>query len=552
MAKKRNEIKKEDKWDLEVLFKDINDVYKEMDNINLLASKLIKYKNKIIDNLYSFLDLDDQISQKNEKVYVYTYLKYYEDMGDNNSKILKEKVDKFEEELSLKLSFALPELLSNKYDEILKKIKEDKKLDKYSFKLEKLFRYQKYTLSTKEEKIITAASNALGSVDDVFDNIDNVDIKLGYIKDDQGKKVELTNANYSVYIKSKNQSVRKQAFKHLYNYFIGLNNTIAACYTGSIKESFFISDIRKYSSPLEASLYQDNIPVSLYNNLIDEVHNYLPSMYKYELLRKKYLKLDKLHMYDIYLPLGKISEDKIPFNKGKEILFEALKPLGTNYIKDLNEAFDNGWIDKYENIGKRSGAYEWGNYGNHPYVSVNYMDDYNSLDTLGHELGHAMHTYYSNKKQDYIYAGYPIFLAEIASTVNETLIDSYFAKHAKNKEEKIYYLSNFLEKVRTTIYRQTMFAEFEKIIHDKYQSNIPITTQELNKTYYELNELYFGKNVVSDKEIAYEWSRIPHFYTPFYVYKYATGLSCALAIVSKLLTEDDYKDTYINKFLSIH
>jgi len=288
----------------------------------------------------------------------------------------------------------------------------------------------------------------------------------------------------------------------------------------------------------------------VYKTLIDTIHSNMSLMYDYMNVRKKLLGLDELHMYDIYVDLVESNNDKIDFEKGKEILFEALKPLGDKYLTDLKKAFDEKWIDIYPSEGKRSGAYSWGCYDSYPYLLLNYNDTVDAVSTMGHELGHSMHSYYSHKNQNYIDSQYPIFLAEIASTVNEVLINDYLYKNAKTKKEKIFYLTDFLETVRTTIFRQTMFAEFEKIMHEKEQNNIPLTEEEISNTYYELNKLYYGDNVVSDDNIRYEWSRIPHFYTPFYVYKYATGLSSALSIANRILKGDnETKENYL-KFLS--
>ena len=327
-----------------------------------------------------------------------------------------------------------------------------------------------------------------------------------------------------------------------------LINTLAATYKGVIKEDFFSCRVRKFNNPLEQSLYSDNINTSIYEKLIEEVHHFLPLMYRYFKVRNKYLGI-KSHLYDIYTDLGELPAAKIPYDEGVKHVIAALSPLGEEYIKELKQAFTDGWVDVYNNEHKRSGAYQWGVYKIHPYVSLNYEDNYDSVSTLAHELGHAMHSYYSDKSNDYHMAQYPIFLAEIASTVNEVLIDDYFYNKATSDEERIVYLSNFLDKVRATIYRQTMFAEFESIVHDEYQKNTPITAKYLCDTYYDLNKLYFGKNVVIDENIKYEWARIPHFYTPFYVYKYATGLIVALIIASDILSNvPGAKEKYL-KFL---
>ena len=348
----------------------------------------------------------------------------------------------------------------------------------------------------------------------------------------------------------KDQKVRKDTFETYYKYYINLKNTISSCYKGQIKENFFISNIRKFNSPLEYSLYHDNIDKKLYTNLIDACHkkNYL--IHDYMKLRKEYLDLKELHMYDIYVDLIKEKDENIELSECKNIIIEALMPLGQEYIKDLNRAFNESWIDYMPNDGKRSGAYEWSTYKVDPYVSINYENTMDSVNTLIHELGHAMHSYYSDKNNSYLYNSYPIFLAEIASTVNEVLLNEYLLKNAKSKEEKILYISKFLDKVRSTIFRQTMFAEFEMIMHDKYKDNIPLTEKEFSNTYYELNKLYYGANVISDLQIANEWSRIPHFYTSFYVYKYATGLCAALIIANDILNNKDGARENYMKFLS--
>jgi oligoendopeptidase F len=320
----------------------------------------------------------------------------------------------------------------------------------------------------------------------------------------------------------------------MYHYWESLKNTVASTYKGQIKENFFSSEIRKYENPLEQSLYADHIDPSVYYNLIDTVHKNLDKMYEYVDLRKKILKVDELHMYDVYVDLCEEEAKQIPFLEGKKILFEALKPLGETYLKDLEKAFTERWIDIYPNDGKKSGAYSWGTYDSYPYLLLNYNDTVDSISTMAHELGHSMHSYYS-KSQDYLYHQYPIFLAEIASTVNEILLNDYLYQNAKTKSEKMLYLNEFLDKIKGTLYRQTMFAEFEMKMHDKYQKGIPLTEEEISSTYYELNKLYFGPNMISDELIRYEWERIPHFYTSFYVYKYATGISAAVTFASDIL-----------------
>lgn len=553
MEKTREEIDVKDTWDLTKIYKSVDEFENDLSSIDKLVDDVVSYKGKIMessDSLYSFYIAYEKMDRMLMKLFIYASLNRDADTTNSKNQALKMRVMKKNEDISSKTSFISSEMLSVDYDLVLAYIKEDDRLKEFAFDLEKMFRYKSHTLSEAEEAIITEATNAFGTGSDAFNYIDNADINLGKIKDEEGNLVELTNSNYIKYMTSSNRNVRIAAFESMYNYFKGLKNTISACLKGNIKENFFLSKVKKYSSPLEASMYSDNIDISVYKNLIDTIHDNMNLMYDYMDLRKKVLGLDEMHMYDIYVDLVKIDNDDIPFEKGKEIVFNALKPLGDKYINDLKKAFDERWIDKYPNKGKRSGAYSWGSYDTYPYVLLNYNNTPDSVTTMAHELGHSMHSYYSDKNQNYFNSQYPIFLAEIASTVNEVLLNDYMYKNAKNKDEKIFYIVEMIDKIRSTIYRQTMFAEFEMIMHDKEADGIPLTEEEFSNTYYSLNKLYYGDNVVSDDLIRYEWARIPHFYTSFYVYKYATGLAAALAIATDILNgKDKARDAYL-EFLS--
>ena len=550
--KNRSEVPNEYRWDLSKMYKDNEAIEKDIDEVNSLTPKILEFKSHIMDSsktLYDFLKLTEKQDRIITNLYVYSKMNLDVDTKDNKSKALKMKIEKIEEGLSEKYSFIEPEMLNTDYSKVLDYIKENKYLEEYRFYLETIFRLKEHTLSLEEEEICSKALNAMGNCSEVFSNINNSDINLGTIKDEDGNEVELTSSNYQIFMKSKNRDVRISAFNGMYNYYKSLKNTLASSLLGEIKESYFVTNVKKYNSTLERSLFYDNIDKSVYTNLIDTIHKNMNLMYDYMAVRKKLLNLDEMHMYDIYVDLVDNKSDNIPFEEGKKILFEALKPLGDKYLKDLNKAFEEHWIDIYPSSGKRSGAYSWGSYDSYPYLLLNYNDTADAVSTMGHELGHSMHSFYS-KSQNYVDSNYPIFLAEIASTVNEVLINDYMYKNAKTKEEKIFYLTDFLDSVRTTIYRQTMFAEFEMLMHDKEQKGIPLTEEEISNTYYDLNKLYYGDNVVSDDNIRYEWSRIPHFYTPFYVYKYATGLSSALSIASRILKGDtDTRDNYLT-FLS--
>ncbi len=535
-VKSRKEIDEKYKWDLSSFFENTEEFLKAYEKVEQLIKEVVKFKGHIMessDSLYNFYKTYEKMDRLADKVIIYAFLVCDTDTTESSNQKLKAKADKLMNNIQSELSFVNPEMLEVDYDYVLN-ITKDSKFDEYRHDLENMFRFKEHTLSKEEESIIAKASNVLNVPDDIFYNLDNSDIKLGKIKTEDGSMVELTNSNYIKYLSSKNREVRKDAFNHMYEYFKGLKNSLASCLKGQVKGNFFISDLKKYNSPLEASLYSDNISINVYKNLIDCVHNNLDALYKYMELRKRALKLDEQHMYDIFVNLTGEEEINIPFDEGKKIVIEALKPLGDTYIKDLNKAFSERWIDIYPNIGKKSGAYSWGCYDSNPYVLLNYENNLDSVSTLAHELGHSMHSFYS-KKQTFINHSYPIFLAEIASTVNEILLNNYLYINAKTKEEKITYLTEFLDKVRTTLYRQTMFAEFEMLIHDKEKSNVPLTEEELSTTYYELNKLYYGDSVISDDYIRYEWSRIPHFYSSFYVYKYATGISIAIALASDIL-----------------
>lgn len=536
--KNRSEISEQFKWDIEKMFSNKDEINDCIESVKEIVSDLVKYKGKIMESgtsLYNMYHILNDYNRKIINLYVYSHMLCDSDTKNVENQSLKMQIDKFYEDTSEKLSFILPEMLEYDFDYVLKLINEEPKLELYKFDLEKTYRYKKHTLKAELEELITKANNAFGGCAEVFYNLDNSDINLGKIMDEDGNLVELTNSNYIKFMNSKNRSVRENAFNNMYKYWASIKNTVASSYKGQIKENFFNSSVKKYDSPLQMSLYADAIDESVYHNLIDTVHKNMNLMYDYVDLRKKILGVDQLHMWDVYVDLCDNIDSDIPFSRGKKILFEALAPLGEDYLNDLKKAFDERWIDLYPNVGKKSGAYSWGTYDSYPYVLLNYNNTVDSLSTMAHELGHSMHSYYSRKNQDYIYHDYPIFLAEIASTVNEILLNDYMYKNASTKKEKILYLNEFLDKIKGTLFRQTMFAEFEMIMHDKYQNNIPLTDEEFNKTYYELNKLYFGDNMVSDELISHEWKRIPHFYTSFYVYKYATGISAAIAIASDIL-----------------
>ena len=548
--KKREDINNLDKWDLTKIYVDKNAVaedFKRLDmyveNIKLLKGHLLSSYLKLERFFNSYIKLNQII----ERLDVYSMLYFYQDMTNYDAINLRERVNKKTESVLSMISFVEPEFLKASFKEV-KALISDSPLAKYEFYFAKLFREKKHILSSKDEQLLTKVSFSLLNSNNIYDNLNNSDLKLNPVIIN-GKEQELTPENFQIYLNNKDEHIRKQAFTNLYRYYASLNNTMYSLYLASIKENTFISQVRKYPSVLEMYLYNDNIPISLLNNLVNGIHKGIPELRKYENIRKDYLHLKEMHNYDLYRDLVDPLASNIPYEQAKTILFAALEPLGKDYASILKEALSNKWVDVYPNEGKRGGAYEISCFGVDPYVSLNYVNDFDSVSTLAHELGHAIHSYLTNKKQDYLYQGYPIFLAEIASTVNECLIDEYFINNAKDKKEKIYYLNNFLEKFRTTVFRQLMFSEFETKVYSDYQNGSDISPGYFNNTYLELNKMYYGDTVTYDDEIKYEWSRIPHFYTPFYVYKYASGYIIALSIVNKLKKDNTYYKKYL-EFLS--
>ncbi len=547
--KKRSEIADKYKWDLKAIFKNDQEVEDALQKLQLLIHQINAYQGKIMQDsntLYEFYQVYEQLIRLAGKTSRYAGLQADQDTKDTTAQALEMKVMHVLEELNEKTSWIVPEMLKTPYNVVENYLHENEKLAIYRFDLEKTYRYQKHTLSEREEEIISMASNAMETPDEVFNHLDNTDAHYGTIVNEEGKEVELTSENYGVYIESQNRDVRKNAFETLSHYWEGIKHTVAATLKGQIKATLFESKVHNYKSSLEASLYADHIDPSVYKNLIDTVHQNLDKMYDFMAFKKRQLGLDELHMYDIHVDLVKEDSHEYTFEETKEIILEALKPLGEKYIQDLKNGLENGWVDVYPNIGKKAGAYCTSSYDTHPYVLLNHYGNVGSVSTAAHELGHAMHYYYSIQNQPFIYYSYPIFSAEIVSTVNETILNDYMYRHAKTKNEKIIHLTKFLSNVRATIYRQTMFAEFEMIMHEKEANGIPLTEEEFSNTYYKLNQLYYGDGVISDDLIRYEWERIPHFYTPFYVYKYATGLSAAIAIATKILNGDtDTRDRYL-------
>jgi oligoendopeptidase F len=499
------------------------------------------FKGHVGESSQMLLRVLDAYSASNEifeRLYVYGNQKLHQDMGDSDSQQQAGELDVLMNRMSTAQSFMVPEILAIPEETLEQWYVEEPKLEFYRIYLEEILRLKPHTLDAGTEEILALAEDMSKAPSNIYAMFNNADLAFAPIENEQGKKVPLTQGVYVSLMQSQNRKVRKDAFSNLYREYSGFRNTMAAIYEANVRQSAFFAKVRHYDTSLEAALDENHIPVSVYDNLIASVREHMEPMYRYMNIRKKVMGLDELHMYDIYVPLVKDADRKIPFENAKELVKEGLKPLGEEYQGLLQEGFDNRWIDVYENENKRTGAYSWGAYGTHPYVLLNYHNTLNDVFTLAHEMGHAIHSWYSDDNQAYLYAGYKIFVAEVASTCNEVLMIHHFIEQAKEKQGKAYLINYLLEQFRTTLYRQTMFAEFEKTTHDIVDQGGTFNAQTLGKIYQDLNKAYYGDEVVSDRQIKYEWARIPHFYTPFYVYQYATGFSAAIAITSRILKGD--------------
>lgn len=535
---KRADVPKEHQWKLEDLFADQKAWDASFAELKNLLKRTDDYQGKLNNaaSIKECFELEDEISYHAERLYVYAHMHHDEDTANPTYQALTAKAKKLNVEAGEALSFITPEILSLSEAE-LDKLIDDPSLKEFKFTLTEMKREKAHVLSKTEEALLAQVGNLSSAPQTIFGMLNNADMKFPRIKNEDGKDVELTHGNYIQFLESPNREVRERAFKAVYETYGKQKNTIAATLSANVNKNIFYSRVRKYPSVLEMALYGDNIPKEVYTNLIDTIHESLPLLHRYMELRKKLLGVDELHMYDLFAPLVEEYKWDITYEEAKQMTKEGLTPLGEDYLSSLQAGYDNGWIDVYENENKRTGAYSWGAYGTHPYVLLNHKDNLNSMFTLAHEMGHALHSYYSDNALKYRDAQYTIFLAEVASTTNEALLMDYLLKNAKDPKQKMYLLTYYADQFRTTVFRQTMFAEFEKIVHERAESGESLTPQDLSDIYYELNVKYHGKGMEVDKEIGMEWARIPHFYNSFYVYKYATGFSAATSFSKQILEE---------------
>lgn len=546
---KRNEIPENDKWKVEEIYKHIDEWNNDFQSLKKDSQEISKYAGKLNDAevLYDFMEKSEEILRVAEKLYVYAHLRSDEDKTNSDYQMLTGKIDAYFAELKSIMAFFVPELLEQDEEFIEKAILKNSKLEKYRFYLKDIFKLKQHTLTKNEEELLAAASDCLNAPKNIFSMLSNADMKFPKIKDEDGEEVELTEGKYSLFIKSKNRAVRKDSFKALFSTYKKYENTFATALTSSISTFNFNSKVRKYSSALESALKPNDIPVEVYENTINAINKNLHLLHRYVALKKKILKIDEIHMYDLYVPVIEAPKSHIEFEDAVKIVNNALKPLGEEYLKVFNDGINFGWIDKYENLGKRNGAYSWGCYDTMPYVLLNYHYEYNDVSTLAHEMGHSIHSYYSRKNQPYIYSSYSIFCAEVASTTNEILLINHLIENETDFNKKFYLINSQLEQIRTTVFRQVMFAEFEKVTHESLEKGIPLTSKDLCKIWHDLNVKYFGEDIVIDQEIDMEYARIPHFYSDFYVYQYATGYSAANSFVAMILNnEPEAKNKYLD------
>ena len=550
-VKKRDEIDNQYKWRLEDIYSSDQVWSDDIKKAKELSDLLIDFKGKLNNDkksIFDCLNLNSKVGYILEKLYVYARMRLDQDVTVTKYKEMVSKVESLSVNIDAKTAFILPELSAND-EEFLLSLSKDKDFEKYSYSLELIVKRKKHTLSTKEETLLAKMGKFTSLFKESFSMLDNADIKFEDFVNDKGEVVALSHGIYGLYLQTGSREERKKAFESMFNAYKQNINLITTLYKGNVEKNAFYANVRGYKSCLDRATSNEDVPSEVYERLIKNIHLNLPYLHDYMRYRKEELKYDELHMYDLHMPLVEDATETIEYNQAKQMVLEALAPLGKDYNELLQKAFNEGWIDVYENKGKRSGAYSWGCYGTHPYVLLNYQPVLNDVFTIAHELGHAMHTYFSNENQPMEKAGYEIFVAEVASTVNETLLVMHLLKTATGNYRK-YLLSYLLNMFRTTVFRQSQFAEFEYKAHTMAENEEPITPDSLCNMYYDLNKQYYGEDVVNDELIRYEWARIPHFYTAFYVYKYSTGLISAVCIACDILEKGEQAVKDYKKFLS--
>ena len=536
-------------WNLKDIFKSTEDFENTIKQLQKNLEIVKTYQGELAkssENLYNCYNAYEKALENYEKIYAYGMLKFHLNMADSENIKLYKRCEAIGTEFEKTLSFMTPEITEIDTNKLLKFIEENEKLKRYEREIKEIIKEKEHVLSKQEENLLAMYSEVFSAQENVFDILTNTEFNFGEITEENGKKTKMTDSNYSIFLKSQNEDIRKQAFNLMYSKYSEFLNTIGELYLARVKEDTITAKLRKYSSSLEKAVNNDDSNLKVYNSLIEAVHSNINVNHEFIKLKRKLLKKEEMHIYDIYVNPFQISDDTITFEQAKEEVLKALNVLGKEYISKLEEAFSNRWVDVYPKENKHGGAYSMGVYGVHPYVLDNFVNNKRDVSTIAHELGHAMHSYYSNTNQNVIDSNYTIMVAEIASTTNEILLAKYQIENEQDKTKKAEIIYELLEMIRATLFRQAMFAEFEKLVHEKIELGEMLSSDDLSNMYYKLNEQYFGKDCIIDEQIKYEWARIPHFYTPFYVYKYATGISAAIIIAKNILEgKEGYKEKYI-------
>lgn len=550
---KRSEVKEEYTWDVSAMYASKAAWEADLKEVVTIVSDLAKLEGSVMasaEKLLTALELGARAEQKIDLAFNYAERLFDQDQKNTEHQAMSQKMYGVVTDYQSRTAFVVPEILAADKATLAQYFAENKKLELYRGLVDEILRTKEHVLSSEMEKLVAMTGEMAQTPEQVYSIINNADLIYPEIEDENGEKVRLSHGNFVPFEESGDRRVRKDAFEAFYSIYKQFAGTIAGLYNGQVKQQIFYAKARNYASTLEAAVDANNVPAKVYRNLVETVNANMDKMHRYVKLRKKCLGVDELHMYDVYTPMIADAAKKVSYDEAKETVLKALAPLGEDYVATVKEGFENRWIDVYENEGKRSGAYSAGAFGTHPYVLLNYNDTLDNMFTLAHEMGHAMHSWYSNANQPYIYSQYKIFVAEVASTCNEILLMEYLLANTTDKKERAYLLNHYLDSFKGTVYRQTMFAEFEMKSNQMAEAGESLNAENLCKLYYGLNQKYFGEDMVSDPQIAYEWARIPHFYYNFYVYQYATSFSAAVAIAHGILEEGAPAVERYKKFLS--
>lgn len=538
-------------WNLKEIFESKEDFEKTKMAMLEELEEISKFKGNLCESsnsLYQCYKIYETALEKLERLYAYGMLKYHLDMSNQEGIKLFKEVESISTEFATKTSFITPEITFADSDKIRNYLKENKDLQRYQRDINDILEEKEHILSKEEENLLSNYQEVFSAPENTFDILTNAEFKFGTLIDEDGEEQEMTDSNYTLFLKSQNEKVRKQAFDLMYKKYSEFINTITELYLSNVKKTAITAKLRKYKSSLEKAVKSDDASIKVYDTLIKSIHENMSVNHKFIEVKKKLLKKNDFHMYDLYVNPFEEGKDEITFEDARKEVMGALNVMGKEYTDKLTEAFDNNWIDVYAKPNKKGGAYSMGVYGVHPFVLANFVNSKRDVSTIAHELGHSMHSYYSSKNQTIIDANYTIMTAEVASTVNEILLSEYQTRNEKDKTKKAELIYELLEMIRATLFRQSMFAEFEKIVHDKIEAGETLSSEDLNNIYYDLNKQYFGENMIVDEQIKYEWARIPHFYSDFYVYKYATGISSAISIADNILNKGE---AFVNRYIEM-